>query len=122
MKTVMVVDDSRVMRNIVKNIFEELKIPVQFLEAPDGQKALQVLLSNPIDLVLLDWNMPNLSGIDFLKKARAMDGYQNIPIIMVTSEASKINVVEAVREGVTAYVTKPINPKVFLDKLSKISF
>jgi len=122
MKTVMVVDDSRVMRNIVKNIFEELKIPVRFLEAPDGQKALQVLLSNQVDLVLLDWNMPNLSGIDFLKKVRAMDSYHNIPIIMVTSEASKLNVVEAVREGVTAYVTKPINPQIFLDKLSKISF
>jgi len=122
MKTVMVVDDSRIMRNIVKNIFEESKMPVQFLEAPDGQKALQALLINQVDLVLLDWNMPNLSGIDFLKKVRAMDGYQNIPIIMVTSEASKINVVEAVREGVTAYITKPINPAVFLEKLSKISF
>jgi len=122
MKTVMVVDDSRVMRNIVKNIFEELNIPVHFLEAPDGQKALQILLENPIDLVLLDWNMPNLSGIDFLKKVRGMDRYKKIPIIMVTSEASKLNVVEAVREGVTAYVTKPINPQIFLDKLSKISF
>jgi len=122
MKTVMVVDDSRVMRNIVKNIFEELKIPVHFLEAPDGEKALQILVVNPVDLVLLDWNMPNLSGIDFLRKVRAMDGYQKIPIIMVTSEASKLNVVEAVREGVTAYVTKPINPQIFLDKLSKISF
>jgi two-component system, chemotaxis family, chemotaxis protein CheY len=122
MKTVMVVDDSRVMRNIVKNIFEELNIPVHFLEAPDGEKALQILTNNPVDLVLLDWNMPNLTGIDFLRKVRAMDGYQNIPIIMVTSEASKLNVVEAVREGVTAYVTKPINSKIFLDKLSKISF
>jgi two-component system chemotaxis response regulator CheY len=122
MKTVMVVDDSRVMRNIVKNTFEELKIPVQFLEAPDGLKALQVLFSNPVDLVLLDWNMPNLSGIDFLKKVRAINGYQKIPIIMVTSEASKFNIVEAVREGVTAYITKPINHGVFLDKLSRISF
>ena len=122
MKTVMVVDDSRVMRNIVKNIFEEINIPVHFLEAPDGEKALQILLNNPVDLVLLDWNMPNLSGIDFLKQVRAMDGYQSIPIIMVTSEASKLNVVEAVREGVTAYVTKPINAEIFLDKLSKISF
>jgi two-component system chemotaxis response regulator CheY len=122
MKTVMLVDDSRVMRNIMKNIFEGLNMPVQFLEASDGKKALQVLLSNPVDLVLLDWNMPNLSGIDFLKKVRAMDRYQKIPIIMVTSEASKINVVEAVREGVTAYITKPINPDVFLEKLSKISF
>jgi two-component system chemotaxis response regulator CheY len=122
MKTVLVVDDSRVMRNIVKNTFEQLKIPVHFLEAPDGAKALQVLVSNKVDLVLLDWNMPNLSGIDFLKKVRALDKYRNTPIIMVTSEASKLNVVEAVREGVTAYITKPINPNVFMEKLSKISF
>jgi two-component system chemotaxis response regulator CheY len=122
MKTVMVVDDSRIMRNIVKNIFEELKIPVHFIEAPDGKKALQILLGNPVDLVLLDWNMPNLSGIDFLKQVRAMEKYQKIPILMVTSEASKLNVVEAVREGVTAYITKPIHPDVFMEKLSKISF
>jgi two-component system chemotaxis response regulator CheY len=122
MKTVMVVDDSRVMRNIVKKIFEELKMPIQFLEAPDGEKALQILLNNQVDLVLLDWNMPNLSGIDFLKQVRAMEKYQKIPIIMVTSEASKLNVVEAVREGVTAYITKPIRSDVFMEKLSKISF
>jgi len=122
MKTVMVVDDSRVMRNIVIKTFEQLKIPVQFLEAPDGEKGLQVLLGNKVDLVLLDWNMPNLSGIDFLKQVRAMDGYKNTPIIMVTSEASRINIVEAVREGVTAYITKPFNHGVFMDKLSKINF
>ena len=122
MKTVMVVDDSRVMRNIVIKTFEQLKMPVQFLEAPDGEKGLQALLSNKVDLVLLDWNMPNLSGIDFLKQVRAMDGYKNTPIIMVTSEASRINIVEAVREGVTAYITKPFNHAVFMDKLSKINF
>ena len=118
----MVVDDSRIMRNIVKNTFEQLKIPVSFIEAEDGIKALQVLVKNKVDLILLDWNMPNLSGIDFLKKVRAINSYKDIPIIMVTSESAKLSVVEAVKEGITAYITKPINAKVFLDKLSKISF
>ena len=122
MKTVLVVDDSRIMRNIVKNTFELLKMPAQYLEAEDGLKAIDVLLNNPVDLVLLDWNMPNLSGIDFLKKVRAMDKFKNLPIIMVTSEASKLNIVEAVKEGVTAYITKPIKDKIFMEKLSKISF
>ena len=122
MKTVMVVDDSRIMRNIVKNTFELLKIPVFFLEAEDGVKAMEILQNNPVNLILLDWNMPNLSGIDFLKQVRAIKEYKNIPIIMVTSETSKLSVIEAVREGVTAYITKPISDKVFFDKLSKISF
>jgi two-component system chemotaxis response regulator CheY len=122
MKTVMVVDDSRIMRNIVKNTFELLKIPCQYLEAEDGNRALDLLRKNKVDLVLLDWNMPNLPGIDFLKKIRSMDEYRSIPVIMVTSEAAKLNVIEAVKAGVTAYITKPINDKIFMEKLSKITF
>ena len=122
MKTVLVVDDSRIMRTIVKNTFEKLKMPARFLEAEDGAKAMQVLMNGKVDLVLLDWNMPNLLGIDFLKQVRAMDEYKNIPIVMVTSESAKLNVVEAVKAGVTAYITKPINDKVFMEKFSKITF
>jgi two-component system chemotaxis response regulator CheY len=122
MKNVMVVDDSRIMRNIVKNTFELLKMPSNYLEAANGEDAFKILLEQKIDLILLDWNMPGLSGIDFLKKVRAMDQYKSIPIIMVTSESAKLNVVEAIKSGITAYITKPIDDKVFLDKLSKISF
>ena len=122
MKTVMVVDDSRIMRNIVKNTFEQLRIPVHFLEAEDGAKALQVLFGNKVDLVLLDWNMPNLSGIEFLRQVRSMDKYRTVPIIMVTSESSKLSVVEAVKAGVTAYITKPFTDKNFMEKLSQIAF
>ena len=122
MKTVMVVDDSRIMRNIVKNTFELLKIPANFLEAEDGKLALEVLLEKKVDLVLLDWNMPNMSGIDFLKLVRSMDNYKDIPIIMVTSESDKFHVIEAVKAGATAYITKPYNEKILLEKLSKVSF
>ena len=118
----MVVDDSRIMRNIVKNTFDNLKIPAQYLEAEDGLKAMQLLLSNKVDLVLLDWNMPHLSGIDFLKQIRSVEKYKKLPVVMITSEASKLSVVEAVKAGVTAYVTKPINDKFFMEKLSQIIF
>ena len=122
MKTVLVVDDSRIMRNIVKNIFSELKIPCQFLEAGTGKEALTMLQSNQVHLILLDWNMPELSGIDFLKQIRTMDQYKNLPIIMVTSESAKYNVIEALKSGATDYIIKPINEKIFTEKLSKVSF
>ena len=122
MKTVMGVDDSRIMRNIVKHTFDLLKIPVRYLEAGDGNQAFKCLTENKVDLILLDWNMPNLLGIDFLKKIRAMEQYKTIPVIMITSEAAKFNVIEAVKAGVTAYITKPINDKIFMEKISSISF
>ncbi|GHV85548.1 chemotaxis protein CheY [Spirochaetia bacterium] len=121
MKTVMVVDDSRIMRNIVKNTFSELKIPCQFIEAGNGKEALQQLENQPVNLVLLDWNMPELSGIEFLKQVRAMDQYKDLPIIMVTSESAKYNVIEALKTGATDYIIKPINEKIFMEKLSKIT-
>jgi two-component system chemotaxis response regulator CheY len=109
------------MRNIVKNTFSELKIPCQYVEASNGMEALRQLQNQKIDLVLLDWNMPELSGIDFLKKVRARDEYKNLPIIMVTSEAAKYNVIEALKNGATDYIIKPVNEKIFFEKLSKIT-
>jgi two-component system chemotaxis response regulator CheY len=122
MKTILVVDDSYIMRNIVKNTFDLLKIPCNYLESGNGDDALKLLLAHPVDMVLLDWNMPGLSGIDFLKKVRSMEQYKSIPIIMITSEAAKLNVIEAIKAGVTAYITKPIDTRVFMDKITKISF
>jgi two-component system chemotaxis response regulator CheY len=121
MKTVLVVDDSRIMRNIVKNTFTQMKIPCQFLEAENGKVALQMLQTQQINLILLDWNMPELSGIDFLKQVRAMDQYKALPIIMVTSESAKYNVIEALKNGATDYIVKPVNEKIFTEKLSKIT-
>jgi len=118
----MVVDDSRIMRNIVKNTFSELKIPCQFLEAENGKKAYQLLETNKVSLILLDWNMPEMDGMEFLKKVRAMPGYQDLPIIMVTSESAKYNVVEALQNGATDYIVKPVREKVFMEKLSDIQF
>jgi two-component system chemotaxis response regulator CheY len=122
MKNILVVDDSRIMRNIVKNTFDLLKIPSNYMEATDGEEALRILGTQRIDLVLLDWNMPGISGIDFLKKVRSTERYKTLPIVMITSESAKLNVVEAIKSGITAYFTKPIDDKVFFEKMSKISF
>jgi two-component system chemotaxis response regulator CheY len=122
MKTVLIVDDSRIMRNIVKNIFSELKIPSMFLEAADGKQAYQQLETNKVNLILLDWNMPNMNGIEFLKKVRAMPDYKELPIIMVTSESAKYNVVEALQNGATDYIVKPIREKIFMEKILDLSF
>jgi two-component system chemotaxis response regulator CheY len=121
MKTILVVDDSRIMRNIVKNTFSQLKIPCQFLEASNGREALNILQNQEVSLILLDWNMPELSGIDFLKKVRAMEQHKKLPIIMVTSESAKYNVIEALKNGATDYIVKPVNEKIFIEKLSRIT-
>ncbi len=119
-RTVLVVDDSRIMRNIVKNTFSTMNIPCQFVEAGNGKEALQQLEKQKIDLVLLDWNMPELSGLEFLKRVRAMEQHKSMPIIMVTSEAARYNVIEALKHGATDYIIKPVNEKTFKEKLSKI--
>jgi two-component system chemotaxis response regulator CheY len=119
-KTVLVVDDSRIMRNIVKNTFSELRIPCKFLEAGNGKEALIQLQNHKIHLILLDWNMPELSGLDFLKRIRALPIYKDLPIIMVTSEAAKYNVIEALKTGATDYIIKPVNERIFTEKISKL--
>ena len=122
MKTVLVVDDSRIMRNIIKNTFSELKIPCQFLEAENGAKAFQLLETNQVSIVFLDWNMPEMDGMQFLKKVRSMPNYKELPIIMVTSEAAKYNVVEALQTGATDYIVKPLNERIFKEKILEIQF
>jgi two-component system chemotaxis response regulator CheY len=119
MKTALVVDDSKIMRNIIKNTIMSLNIPCRFVEAPDGAEALQILLSQQIHIVLLDWNMPKLSGIDFLRKVRNMSMYKTLPIIMITSEAARYDVIEALKQGATDYIIKPVNEKVFLERVAK---
>jgi two-component system chemotaxis response regulator CheY len=116
----MVVDDSRIMRNTVKGVFSSMRISCEFVEADNGEDAILQLGMHPVDLVLLDWNMPKLSGIEFLKKVRSMEKYKSLPIIMVTSEAAKFNVIEALKNGATDYITKPIVLDAFKEKLVKL--
>jgi two-component system chemotaxis response regulator CheY len=117
---VMIVDDSQFMRNVVKRCFDELKIPSIIVEAPDGKEALNKLHEMRPDLILLDWNMPNLSGIEFLKQVREKEEYKELPIIMVTSEGSRLNVIEAFKNGATDYVLKPMTAAVLKGKIIDI--
>jgi two-component system chemotaxis response regulator CheY len=117
---VLIVDDSRYMRRVVQGYFTGMELDCTYLEASNGKDALEQLEKGPVDLVMLDWNMPRMSGIEFLKTVRAMEQYKKLPIIMVTSESAKLNVIEAFKEGVTAYLVKPIDEKVFREKISGI--
>jgi len=122
MKTILVVDDSHIIRNIVKNVFSDMKIPCSYLEAGNGKKAFHLLETNEVNLVFLDWNMPEMDGMEFLKKVRAMPNYKSLPIFMVTSEAAKYNVIEALDNGADDYIVKPINEKIFREKVLRIVF
>ncbi len=116
----LIVDDSRIMRNITKNILRQQRYDDEcFLEAEDGQAALDVASKEAVDLFLVDWNMPKLDGLEFVKRIRAIPQYAETPIVMITSEAAKYNVMEAIEAGTTSYVVKPINAKVLWDKISK---
>jgi two-component system chemotaxis response regulator CheY len=95
-------------------------IPCQYKEASNGQEALKQLQSQPVNLVFLDWNMPVMSGIDFLKQVRAMEAYKTLPIVMVTSEGARDNVIEAIENGVTDYIVKPIREQYIREKVLKI--
>jgi two-component system, chemotaxis family, chemotaxis protein CheY len=101
---IMLVDDSRTIRNIEKNILKQLGY-IELLEAGDGVEALNQVTDGMPDLFLVDWNMPNMDGLTFVKKLRTMN--KEVAIIMVTTEAEKSRVVEAIKAGVNNYVVKP---------------
>jgi two-component system chemotaxis response regulator CheY len=105
---ILVVDDSVMMRGVVKQAIESnaSNIDVTFFDADDGQQALDCMKENTIDLVFLDWNMPVLDGLEFVKQARG-DGIK-IPIIMVTSVTDKDKILEAGKSGINGYVEKPV--------------
>ena len=118
---ILIVDDSRIMRNIVKNTLKALRYPEDvFLEAPDGQQAWQILESQEVQLLLLDWNMPTLNGLDLVKKLRATAKFTTLPIIMITSEAAKYNVIEAVKAGVSDYLVKPVSERMLEEKIRRV--
>ena len=120
MVRILVVDDSQIMRNIVKNTFSEMKVPFQCLEAEDGRQAFKLLETNDVTIVFLDWNMPGMDGMDFLKMVRGMPKYKDLPVVMVTSERGKFSVIEALQSGATDYIVKPVQAKVFKEKVQEI--
>ncbi len=116
---VLVVDDFATMRKIEKNILGQLGIK-NVDEADDGTTALPKVQQNKYDIILLDWNMPQMSGLELLKAIRADPNTKNVPIVMVTAEALKDNIVAAAQAGVNDYVVKPFTAAVLEEKLLKV--
>ena len=113
---VLVVDDFATMRRIVKGVLRQMGFD-KIVEAEDGSIALDTLKKEEIGLIVSDWNMPNMSGLDLLKAVKGDDGLKGIPFIMVTAEGLKENVLEAVKVGVTNYIVKPFTPEAFSEKI-----
>jgi two-component system chemotaxis response regulator CheY len=116
---VLIVDDFATMRRILKNILKQLGFK-NLVEADDGTTAWEALEGQKIDLIISDWNMPKMTGLELLKKVRASDAHKGTPFLMVTAEAQKQNVIEAVQAGVSNYVVKPFTAEAISDKLKKI--
>ena len=115
----LVVDDFSTMRRIVKNLLQELGYQ-NVQEADDGQTALPMLKTGNFDFVITDWNMPQMPGLDLLKAVRADDKLKHLPVLMVTAEAKREQIVEAAQAGVSGYVIKPFTAQTLSEKLNKI--
>lgn len=115
----LVVDDFSTMRRIVRGLLKELGF-VDVDEAEDGVIALAKLRSAPFDFVVSDWNMPNMTGIELLRAIRADPALAHLPVLMVTAEAKKENIIEAAKSGANGYVVKPFTAATLDEKLNKI--
>ena len=116
----LVVDDSSTMRRIIKNTLEKLGHP-DVLEAEHGVEAWDLLnKNNDIKVVITDWNMPEMNGLDLVKKIRAEKKYEDMPIIMVTTEGGKAEVITALKAGVNNYIVKPFTPQVLIENLEDV--
>jgi two-component system chemotaxis response regulator CheY len=116
---VLIVDDFATMRRILKNILKQIGFK-NISEADNGKAALRELKNEKFDLVLCDWNMPEMRGIELLNQVRSDDQLKGIPFVMVTAEAKKENILEAVKAGVSSYIVKPFTAETVSEKLKKI--
>jgi len=115
----LVVDDFSTMRRIVRNLLKELGF-ANVEEAEDGAVALQMLKGGGFDFVVSDWNMPNMDGLQLLQAIRADAALKKLPVLMVTAEAKKENIVAAAQAGASGYVVKPFTAATLDEKLSKV--
>ena len=119
-KTVLVVDDSAMMRKIVIKNLRDSGFDVAVVEAGDGKEGLDKFAAGGIDLVLSDWNMPNMDGLTMVREIRKLDPDKKVPVIMITTEGSADKVKDAVMAGASNYLAKPFTPERFKEKLGKI--
>jgi two-component system chemotaxis response regulator CheY len=116
---ILIVDDFSTMRRIIKNLLRDLGFNNTH-EADDGQTALPMLQSTKFDFLITDWNMPGMQGIDLLKAVRADPAMASLPVLMVTAEAKREQIVEAAQAGVSGYVIKPFTAATLKEKIDKI--
>ncbi|HBO23947.1 MULTISPECIES: chemotaxis response regulator CheY [unclassified Providencia] len=115
----LVVDDFSTMRRIVRNLLKELGFN-KIEEAEDGVDALDKIRTGNIDFVVADWNMPNMDGLELLKTIRGDEALKHIPVLMVTAEAKKENIIAAAQAGASGYVVKPFTAAILEEKLNKV--
>ncbi len=115
----LVVDDFSTMRRIVRNLLKELGF-TNVDEAEDGLIALQKLNTLPFDFVVTDWNMPNMDGLTLLQNIRANPSLKHLPVLMITAEAKKENIIAAAQAGASGYIVKPFTAATLSEKLEKI--
>ncbi len=116
---ILVVDDFSTMRRIVRNLLKELGY-TNVDEAEDGVAALQKLKGSNFQFVVTDWNMPNMTGIELLRAIRADVALKSLPVLMITAEAKKENIIEAAQSGASGYIVKPFTAGTLEEKLNKI--
>ena len=116
---ILVVDDFSTMRRIIRNILKQLGY-TNIEEAEDGDVALEKLKDGSYEFVITDWNMPNMTGLDLLKNIKTEDKLKDIPVLIVTAEAEKENVVQAAQAGVNDYIVKPFTADVLQKKIERI--
>lgn len=116
---ILIVDDFSTMRRIIKNLLRDLGF-VNTAEADDGSTALPMLQSSHFDFVVTDWNMPGMTGIELLRAIRSDQRLAGLPVLMVTAEAKREQIIEAAQAGVNGYVVKPFTAQVLKEKIEKI--
>lgn len=116
---ILIVDDFKTMRRIIRNLLKELGFS-NVVEAEDGSMALGILKREPFDLVISDWNMPKMQGIDLLKRIRQDESMEHLPVLMITAEAKKEQVIEAAKNGINGYIVKPFNAATLKEKIERI--
>jgi two-component system, chemotaxis family, chemotaxis protein CheY len=116
---ILVVDDFSTMRRIIKNLLRDLGF-TNTTEADDGLTAMPILQAGGIDFLVTDWNMPGMQGIDLLKAVRADETLSSLPVLMVTAETKREQIIEAAQAGVNGYIVKPFTAATLKDKIDKI--
>jgi two-component system chemotaxis response regulator CheY len=116
---ILIVDDSSVMRRIHRNVLKENNIDDgSVIEADNGEDALKLAMRDTIGLFLVDWNIPGLNGLEFVKRIRSVDKYFETPIIMISSEAADYSVNQALEAGATSYIVKPVKADLLWKKIA----